>query len=405
MYLQCGTLFVKELINYFSSIDSVKKSALRVGLEAIIAGGITAGLYQLPSTIVENYYSNWIYRPIAGLESIIGDALPFSIIEGLVVLCAGTTAYAIGAPIVKLIKKLFTTNDTSLTTPDVRLPTSDSRPATTDLQPAACNYFLNSLLLCSKAAAITMLALTLLGGLNNNRISVVEKAGLQQNDSRVDLQGLVYRINRSKQRVAEFRFDKSALVPEINASINNAYALVNKTVMPGPYKIKEPHVSLRSVNLGGVTLASFESLVDCDEKDYSTVWVMGHEKAHTKGYVHEADAEALNYLACVSSGNDVLEYSALLHLFFISIICMHENSPEEVENAIKLLNTDTVSELRSFAGTINDESKPRVKAARYFSDLQQKIRGDNDSVNAYLTKTFSALWAVDTAYREGKFRK
>lgn len=381
----------------------MKKSALRVGIESIVAGGITAGLYQLPPQIVENYYSNWIYRPIAGLEGIIGDVLPFSIIEGLVVICAGTTAYAIGTPILKLINKVcykFTRDECSTVKQTHNV--IKQHPVQINDHP---RRFLSGLLSFSKTVSVTMLTLTLLGGLNNNRIGIIEKAGLQQNDSRIDLQGLVYRINRSKQRVAEFRFDKDVLVQEINAAINNAYALVNKTVMPSPYKIKEPHVSLRSVNLGGLTLASFESLVDCDEKDYSTVWIMGHEKAHTKGYVHEADAEALNYLACISSGNDVLEYSALLHLFFISIICMHENSPEEVENAIKLLNTDTVSELRSFAGTINEESKPRVKAARYVSDLQQKLSGDNDSVNAYLTKTFSALWAVDTAYMDGKFRK
>src|SRR3989344_67905 len=68
-----------------------RKTSLRLGLEAIVISAATAGLYQLPSEAVENFYSNGVFKSIARIEGFIGDALPFSIWEGILV---GTTASA-----------------------------------------------------------------------------------------------------------------------------------------------------------------------------------------------------------------------------------------------------------------------------------------------------------------------
>ncbi len=378
-------------------------------LEGLLFAGATVGLYNLPPNVIETYYSNGVFPYIARAEGFAGDLVPFSIFDGFVIGGTAYLAYCFGRFAVRKSKVLFDKCKKKPVALESRLEAVSGdenleQPAYFPQNPSRFQRFktylsekLVSYCGVFKRLSKYALVLTLLGGLNSARVPVAEKAGLSQSNVDIQLEQLVERINSKKQAVGDFVFAVDVMNPDfiasVNKSVDDAYLLLNKSAVHGPSKIKTG-IMLPPL-IGGVSLLSFESSIRL-QHNFFPFWVVGHELAHTKGYMVEKDAEALNYVACLNSGNPVLEYCSMLQLFLLSSVHLSRENPALVKYAFGRL-AESVKKDFDFLEEVPEYSKIAV----IISDFFQKVRGQKSSFNAYVTEVVPVLWAIDDAYRKG----
>ncbi|MBI2671365.1 DUF3810 family protein [Candidatus Woesearchaeota archaeon] len=379
---------------------------IRNSLITFGVSGFTLGLYTAPSHKIEDYYSNGVFRYVAEGESFLGDNLPISVLEGLI-LCAGAgLSYSLGKKFFKNHKKpdqkdlVEKPKDPKDLDSLVENNSANIKPTLKELP----LRFLSTFFRYTRILTTELLILSVLGASNYNRIEFIEKAGLKEYNSNLNLDELVSRINEKKLKIGDWKFDKERFNEDITRSLDETYFLINGSEVKSPVKIKEPFfIPLRDVGIGGLTILSFDSLVDFSRRDFFSVWALAHEKAHTKGYLKERDAEALAYLACLRSNNDILKYCAYMHLFDLNLNNLAEKNPDEAERLFKQLNKESQEEFSLLSEDLSHENPAKTIVGGSFN-LILKIRSQKSSVESYLDGPLQDLSKIDLAYKQDKFR-
>ncbi|MBI4141949.1 hypothetical protein HY484_03430, partial [Candidatus Woesearchaeota archaeon] len=197
--------------------EQKQKTWQQNSLEALLIGGNTYLLYQLPPAVIDTYYSNGIYKPIAGIEGIIGDAMPFSIIEALFATGMICLIYRTGKGIISGARK----------TREIFRKIKEQTIG--QIASETLNYFrqlpttfAESTTSLTKKGAVCVLALTALGGLNISRTHIIDKTKLSTQIT-IDLEELTTRTRKIIPQIYGTKLEKKEFVATLEKALDDAY--------------------------------------------------------------------------------------------------------------------------------------------------------------------------------------
>jgi len=362
-------------------------SLVKRGIAALTSSAFIYGLYSSSPDLIEEYYSNGIFKYVARAEGFLGDNLPFSTFEGLLMASGAGISFYTSRGIFKLLKKTDPKKSKS------------KQKKTSKLKSWRYKLFEGTFKYCTLIAS-EVLVLSFLGLANLNRVGFTEKSGLVKKEHEMNLEDLVNRINHKKEKIGEWKFDKKSLNEKLNLSLRDAYLSANKQDISGASKVKDPlFLPMREIGLGGLTFFSIDSLVDTEYEDINSVWAMAHEKAHAKGYMRETDAESLAYLACIKSNDDVLEYCAYIHLLNLSLADLKQKDASKAKRIYAKLNKDSRDELFDIcAGGRIKKEQLSSKIIRKYLDFILKIKGQGGFTASYFSGPLRDMWLIDNAF-------
>ncbi len=241
-------------------------------------------------------YCNTVYRAISVIWNNISGILPLSVGEILVILVPfAAAAYIIAVVIIiirakgKRLKKLFL---------------GIVRPVAA----ASVLYFL----------FITNC------GINYCCSNVSQQSGLAVREVSAGqlYEVCVYLADQASYYRSRIQPDENEPVRvDISTACYNARDAVNGlhskySFVPEGYSVPKSVILSRGMSYLDITGIyfpfTFEANVNTDSRNFTTPFTMCHELAHVRGFMHEADANFIAFLACINSESDEFRYSGFL---------------------------------------------------------------------------------------------
>ncbi len=102
------------------------------------------------------------------------------------------------------------------------------------------------------------------------------------------------------------------------------------------------------LSLTGIyTYYTGESNVNTDYPEYDVVFTAAHELAHQRGVLRENEANFMAYLACSTSSDDYLRYSAALNMFSYVGTALWQTDPDGYYELLETLSDGARDDLRA----------------------------------------------------------
>ncbi len=241
-------------------------------------------------------------------------------------------------------------------------------------------------------------ALVILEGINYNRMSFAEYAGLNlENSTKYELSALCRELaddaNSLRYRVEEDDLGVTKLfsdnIYDIAEESYKAFdKLSEKYPILGGNKISpKPLICSKLMSFTEITgifsPLTMEANINADVSAYSLPATMCHEMSHVRGIMREDEANFIAYLACMESDNSTIKYSGLMlalvhsmNKLYVDDYDMFLEIYNEYSEGIKADFDSYLSYWEKFEGPIADVSKK-------VNDTYLKINNQNDGVKSY----------------------
>ncbi|MCB0691374.1 MAG: DUF3810 family protein [Saprospiraceae bacterium] len=190
-------------------------------------------------------------------------------------------------------------------------------------------------------------------------------------------------LNTIKQVNIKFKVDENELLSQLNTTEIELLKKYNyKNISSSRLKKLEPKgVLLRFSTSGFYFPFGFEGYYDAGLYELQLPFTMAHEMAHGFGITDEGECNFLAYLACQSSSNDVLKYSAEMSLYAY----LKRYIPKEVRDTLIGLNEFVKKDITAISSQMDlyPDILPDLRNLIY--DQYLKSNGVSTGINSYST--------------------
>ena len=170
---------------------------------------------------------------------------------------------------------------------------------------------------------------------------------------------------------------------ELTEKIMNGYSEV-VNILPPVVSVKRPALSepWTYTHISGMYMPlTGESNVNANYPDYVVAFTTAHEIAHQLGIANENDANYFAFLACISSDDHYLVYSACLNIYEYLV---RDMSYETVEYLSSAVNPRIIDEYVAYSEFFEKYSKSEIaEFASTVNDTYLKSQGVSSGVESY----------------------
>lgn len=229
---------------------------------------------------------------------------------------------------------------------------------------------------------------------NYNRLSVIVPLGLNTDIEVTDtlmVDAATYYLDRLLEVEEKLQRDSigNIIVPysfsEINDLLATEYKKLDKNYFTkNTIKLKQITFSklMTYTGITGVYVGILgEGSINTNIPPYTLASTMAHEMAHSKGVMHENEANFVSYYICINSDNDYLQYSGLMEAF---IKCYSTITDVEQKKIIRQRIPDSIiTEYNNEYDFFQEYQGVVQKIANFFNNLNLKASGVSDGVKSY----------------------
>ena len=206
----------------------------------------------------------------------------------------------------------------------------------------------------------------------------------------------MYTKSMLEKAAEKVTFDKSGAsvnphsYSETDRLINEGYSKLSqsgvlKTAMVGQSKKIMLSPLMTYTHISGMYMPfTGEANVNVNYPDYVVAYTIAHEKAHQRGIAEEDAANFVAFLACMSSGDDYLVYSALMNMYDSFL---DETLSKDTEMYTELVDNTDIKIIREMYAYYKFFEKYAYSTASEIAgtvnDTYIKAMGDDDGVKSY----------------------
>ncbi len=127
-----------------------------------------------------------------------------------------------------------------------------------------------------------------------------------------------------------------------------------------------------------------EANVNVNYPDYVVAFTIAHEKAHQRGVASEDEANFMAFLACMASGDDYLEYAALMNMYDYFLDATLMQDVEMYKELVDKTDEKIIREMYAYYKFFEKYSNSAAsEIAQSVNDTYIKAMGDEQGVKSY----------------------
>ena len=232
-------------------------------------------------------------------------------------------------------------------------------------------------------------------GISYNTTPVDERMGLVEvtitEDTLADaFSELCLEVNALSEQIHHGTTSSSPYtLDEVSVILCDGFDVVNeKYGFPSSFDSRAKGVGalniLSYLRLTGIyTYYTGEANVNTDYPDYDVIFTAAHEMSHQRGVLRENEASFVGYLACMSTDDVYVRYSASLSMLDYIGTALWRTNPDRYYEIIEGLSSVAVADLRSsYAVTAEYGDTFLADISRFVNDMFLKSNG-TDGVVTY----------------------
>lgn len=207
-------------------------------------------------------------------------------------------------------------------------------------------------------------------------------------------------INYDSNGFSVMPYDIATLNQKLNIDFQ---ALCEKyTFINGQERKIKPVLISKTLSRAHITgLYSFftgEVNINMDFPDYTLPFTVAHEFAHQGGIAREDEANFIAFLACITSKDEYINYSALLNAFEYVASALNEASPEAFYEVYSTLDEQIKKELCAYSDHYNKyENSVSGKIGAKIGNAYLTLNGESEGISSY-----GMVTELLVAYFDGK---
>lgn len=315
----------------------------------------------------ENYYSRGIYPFIMQPLSRMIGLIPFSLAEILVIFLIIYILYSLISSVIKSIRH------------------------------RKWIYIVTFAGFMAKLFSILFLLQTLLWGINYERLTFAQNAGIQVRESSVDeleelCKSLIHDANTLRDQV---KLDQSGVMKNNGnfkdltrrAPLGYKEAQKEYPFLRGDYGRPKPVLLSRLMShsniIGIYTGITGEANIDIDITDMELPSTIMHEMAHQRGFAHEDEANFISYITCMAHPDIDFKYSGTMLALIHSMNALYNADPERYQMLMAEYGEGLLNDLRNQQQYWSQFQGPAKKVADKINDTYLKLHGEEDGVQSY----------------------
>lgn len=138
------------------------------------------------------------------------------------------------------------------------------------------------------------------------------------------------------------------------------------------------------LNITGIFFPyTFEANVNTDANDFSLPFTMCHELAHVRGFMNEADANFIAFLACVRTDVPLMRYSGCMSALKYLMNHLYSADTELYESFAGHFSRGMLTDLQAQSEYWKQFETPVAAAASSINDSYLKINRQQEGVRSY----------------------
>lgn len=159
------------------------------------------------------------------------------------------------------------------------------------------------------------------------------------------------------------------------------------TFIPDGYSLPKPVMLSRGMsylNITGVYFPfTFEANVNVDVPSLLVPFTMCHELSHVRGFMHEEDANFIAYLACISSGDEELEYSGCVNAVMYASSSLYSADKNKYDIFLSHLSDGVFRDFAAYSDYWQQFETPVAETASAVNDHYLKSNSQSSGVKSY----------------------
>jgi len=332
-------------------------------------GIILTQLSKMLPTVVENFYSSFIYKIIANILSVITGLLPFSLAELIIVSFVVLTLLYV----LKAIFKVYKYKNRRL------------------------NIIKTFILNILATSGLIYFSFQLLWGFNYQRLTLDKIFELNVRTSSSNELALLCvslvnssntlrgKINENQYGVMELPYNKKYILK--TAHLGYDQASLQYTKLKGNYGTPKPILLSNPMCYTGITGFYFpftgEANINMTEPDSFLPFTTTHEMAHQLGFAKEDEANYLAYIACINHPDINFQYSGTLSALSYSFNALRKSDPEIQKQLVLTCSTGVINDLNYNQEFWQKYSGPVDKIGDKVNDTYLKSQNQKSGTKSY----------------------
>ncbi|MGI6451086.1 MAG: DUF3810 domain-containing protein [Desulfitobacteriia bacterium] len=334
--------------------------------------------------VIENFYTLRLAKPAAGALSLASGVFPFSLAEVIMIFLGAGLILGLVRFLFLLLKAILLRIKPSLKKARFR-----SQPKTGGL--LSCLYRIIVLL------GIIYFSFIILWGLNYNRLSFAEIAGLELQESSVEelaeLSGrLIARANELRLSLPEDSrgvFQLEGGFPTVRALAPKALAKAGEIYpeLAGNFGRPKPVFLSKLMSYTGISGIYFpftgEANVNVDIPESLLPATTCHELAHQRGIAREDEANYIAWVACNLSEEPAFQYSGVQLALIYSMNALYEHAPEKARELQQQYSPQVARDLKYISEYWEKYEGKVEEVASDINDAYLKSNRQEEGVQSY----------------------
>ena len=332
-------------------------------------GILLTQLSKMFPTLIENFYSSFVYKIIASILSVITGFLPFSLAELVIVSFAVFTLLYIS----KTIFKLYRSKNKRL-------------------------YIIKTFILNILAASgLIYFSFQLLWGFNYQRLTLDKIFELNVRTSSSNELALLCtslvnssntlreNINENQYGVMQLPYNKKYILK--TAHLGYDKASLQYTALEGNYGRPKAILLSNPMCYTGITGFYFpftsEANINMTQPDSFLPFTTTHEMAHQIGFAKEDEANYLAYVACINHPDINFQYSGTLAALSYSFNALSKSDSQKYKELILTCSTGVINDLKYNQDFWQRYSGPMDKIGNKINDTYLKSQNQKSGTKSY----------------------
>jgi len=357
-------------MSFFTDLGAEKKKLAKrrfLYLLLIPAAFLLKWLMSLSPDFTEKYYSRKIYPFIMQPISRFTGIFPFSVAEISVIILV---IYFIGQ-LVSSVRK--------------------------SISHKKWFFFIDFLSKASIVVSILFFLQTIMWGINYERITFADNAGIVVEKYSVDeleelCTELIMNANALREKVREdnngiMRVDGGFRSLAKRAHLGYEAAQKKYPFLSGIYGRPKPVILSKLMSysniIGMYTGITGEANIDTDIPDMELPSTIMHELAHQRGFAHEDEANFIAYITCMSHPDIDFQYSGAVLALEYSMNALYRIDSERYFRLMENYSPGLMDDLRNQQKYWSQYQGIMKKVANSINDTYLKISGEKDGVQSY----------------------
>lgn len=327
--------------------------------------------------VVERVYAQGFFPMIASLLGTGSSAVPFSLIQALILLAVAGLVYALGRGIARAVRW--------------RKPLAVFAPFHRWLGTVAVIVWIFCLFWGLNYSRTTFLERINLDGTQadaSELVSMVRFLAAETNhayDMAIRL-GEIERVAvRDTVHASRLRIERDGLARGLDRAYHGITPSLRRVEFSDPKHPRPMGFLLTRLGISGIySPFTGEATVNAELPDVSIPYVTAHEMAHQRGVAPENEANALAYLACRDSGFWAARYSGAVNAYVRSWRALRRAAPDSARTlGSQLLAQGPREDLQEVRRFWTRHEGPAAQVAERMNDTYLKANRQEDGILSY----------------------